>query len=916
MQPTAPTVTLCMIVRNVGRYIDRALRSVVPFVDEVIIVDTGSDDDTKQVIDAAMRGQQRARLQLLDFNPTTHPQSFLLDVAETWNGEVPGPFTGRQMLSDFGGARNFGWKQATSDYVMWLDSDDVLEHGENLAGILTEMVVDKVDFALINYDYSTDGQGRVNLRLRRERIVRRNFGAYWMQPVHEVLVPMGHGRPYDIERLNVAHKRQEYGDTHGVAHRNLKILYKWLAQNRSNPNLDPRMLFYLGMEERFIWPDKAIAHFLDYCARSGWDEERGVAHIHCALLHERGGRLPEAYAEFSQGFMEFPWNPEGIFGAARIAYLKQDWPKVIEYTERAFIVRDAKDPPRRPSIMWNPLDFEFRPLIYYSAALVNTGQFERARDVCLAGLKIADDPFLKGNLEVAERNIKAQQEAAQNPAAELRGKIPINFRRDVPFDAPPAEVPTDIAVAFAIQALWRRALDEGPGKALSFLDSLPLNLATHAKVRGAREYTLGKLGAPAAPAAPAPALAAPPAVEIPWATSSPPAPPAPAAPAPLAHVEVAPGKLDILCWNGPGWEEWNPRDAMARGLGGSELAAIYLMRELAKRGHRVVVNGNPGTAAGVFDGVEYIRFDDIARNQQHLRPDVLIVSRAPQAFLNGYEAKSNFLWVHDIHCGDPIGPVMEGMMRADRIFCLSQWHKGYFLEQYPFLHPDTVIVTRNGIDTSLYTKEPVKQGKRLIWTSTPHRGLDHMMNLLTEIRKEVPGTELHVYYGFTTWERIARHHNDQNSLAQISHLKNRIATTPGVVFHDRVGQRELADAFLASSVWAYPTWFTETSCITAMEAQAAGCVPVTTALAALNETVKHGILLQPPNTSPEYIRAFVSSVVNLLRNEPERRALASMGRGHALTSFGWAQVAADWEAVFYKTIAARAANPIGSFGNL
>ncbi len=938
---TTPTLTLCMIVRNVGRYIETALRSVAPYVNEVIIVDTGSDDDSKDVIRRVVPGAR-----IFDYTPQTHPDSFLLDVAETWNNDVPGPFSGKHMFANFGGARQHGWKHATGDYVMWLDSDDIVEHAENLPGLLEEMRANGVDIGLINYDYSTDGNGKVNLQLRRERIARRSFGSYWEQPVHEVLVPMGVGCPYPLERLNIVHQRHKLGDTHaGFAHRNLKILYNWLLKNKDNKNRDPRMLFYLGMETRFMWPDRAVEFFNEYCDRSGWDEERSVAHYHCGQLHEKHGRLREAAQEYALSHTEFPWSPDGLLGLARVAYFKQDWGKVIEYTERAFVIRDDKSPGRKPSLMWNPMDYTYWPYIQYTAALVNTHQFERCIAVAQEALAVADNPYIRGNMESAQHNLKVLAEQKQKTGDGIPfGKIPLNLRRDVPYDAPPIEVATDVLVAFALQTVWRRALDENPTRALSLLDSLPTQLVAHEKIRGARDYTLSKLGAAPAASAPAPAPPLPPATPEAVAATMERASAATrelraqedaGRPATVdrtiyggaeAYAAVNPGsalaavaanKLDIVCWCGPGWEIWNPRDAIAQGFGGSELAAVYLMRELAKRGHRVRVIGSTGyDKAGMYDGVEYIHFEDHAKTHQCLKPDVLIVSRAPQAFLDGYEAKANFLWAHDIHVGEPVGRNMEGIMRADRIFCLSDWHKGFFLSQYPFLASDSIIVTRNGIEPAYFQKEPVKQGKRLMWTSSPHRGLDRMLDLLPAIRAEVPEAELHICYGFTTWERIANAQDDRAGLSMIARLRQRLATTPGVHFHDRIGQQALADAFLASTVWAYPTWFTETSCISAMEAQAAGCVPVTTKLAALAETVKHGVLLDSKSDSPEYGRDFVSHVVRLLRDEGYRRPLADVGRAYALANLGWSRVAVEWETIFRETIRAKVGSPLPAYGNI
>jgi glycosyltransferase involved in cell wall biosynthesis len=129
-----------------------------------------------------------------------------------------------------------------------------------------------------------------------------------------------------------------------------------------------------------------------------------------------------------------------------------------------------------------------------------------------------------------------------------------------------------------------------------------------------------------------------------------------------------------------------------------------------------------------------------------------------------------------------------------------------------------------------------------------------------------------------------------------------IRETPRVVYHDRVGQDELAKAFLEAKVWTYPTWFTETFCITAIEAQAAGCIPVTSALAALNETVHHGFLLTGSATTAAYGAAFVARVVDLLTDDETRRAHARAAREHAMRTWGWDQLAVKWETMFRELL--------------
>jgi glycosyltransferase involved in cell wall biosynthesis len=225
-----------------------------------------------------------------------------------------------------------------------------------------------------------------------------------------------------------------------------------------------------------------------------------------------------------------------------------------------------------------------------------------------------------------------------------------------------------------------------------------------------------------------------------------------------------------------------------------------------------------------------------------------------------------------------------------------------------------VKVTRNGIDVERFRGSAEKVGNRLIYSSSGNRGLSTALDFLIQVQAEVPDAELHIYYGFETWEKMAKAAGSQSDLGHIAQLQDKISGTRGAFMHGRVGQKELADAYLSSKVWFYPTMFTETSCISAMEAQAAGCVPVTTKLAALVETVKHGVLLDPPVSAEGYRRAFVSKVVSLLRDERVRGEIAWAGRTWAMESLSWESVAKEWVVMFREGIAAKRIQPLSPYG--
>jgi glycosyltransferase involved in cell wall biosynthesis len=133
-----------------------------------------------------------------------------------------------------------------------------------------------------------------------------------------------------------------------------------------------------------------------------------------------------------------------------------------------------------------------------------------------------------------------------------------------------------------------------------------------------------------------------------------------------------------------------------------------------------------------------------------------------------------------------------------------------------------------------------------------------------------------------------------------------------VFLRGRVGQVELADEMQQARVLAYPTAFLETSCITAMEARAAGLAIVTSSLGALRETVgKHGILVPWPagedeagNRNGQYQEDFVGAVVKLLTDERRWTAIHRVAR-KGVGGLEWSERVTDWETLL-PSVAAEA----------
>jgi glycosyltransferase involved in cell wall biosynthesis len=306
----------------------------------------------------------------------------------------------------------------------------------------------------------------------------------------------------------------------------------------------------------------------------------------------------------------------------------------------------------------------------------------------------------------------------------------------------------------------------------------------------------------------------------------------------------------------------------------------------------------------MVDGVEFIRFNRVLDPEQ-IECDVFISSRDKNAIVLKPKARMKALWVHDIHCGDD---PYSRMTKYDKILCLTEWHKQCVLTFYPYMDKKKITVTRNGIDPERFKPETsfmeIMKGKdwppSFCYSSSPDRGLELLLRMWPEVREICSGGTLHVCYGFSTWKAMVKGKPVQEQRVawfeeRLDKLKNE-----GVIYHGRINQTELAQLQMKSALWLYPTDFKETSCITAMENQAAGAVPVTTALAALNETVgtARGVLVKPYSTEPRYKVDFLKEVKRLVEDGDTRYRLAQFGREHALANLTWDGVAAQWEQIF------------------
>jgi glycosyltransferase involved in cell wall biosynthesis len=333
-----------------------------------------------------------------------------------------------------------------------------------------------------------------------------------------------------------------------------------------------------------------------------------------------------------------------------------------------------------------------------------------------------------------------------------------------------------------------------------------------------------------------------------------------------------------------------------------------MARRLAARGMRVRVFC-PCGADGIYDGVEYRR-SDAEQPGGGVECDVLVAWR--MAPLLGFaRARVRLLWCHDVVAG-AWSAARE--LQPDRVLALSEWHKENLVNVHD-LDPLRVHVTRNGIDLARFEERLgpdgywfqgtnqlpiVRDPHRVIWSSSWDRGLQVLLDVWPQVRERVPDATLEVCYGAGLWERIADESGSEQQRYAVRGLGSRLRREPGVTVHGRVDQKKLAEVMISASAWVGSLNFDETSCISCMEAQAAGLYCVAAKRAAMTETLRCGKLLEGDWLSPVFQASLVEELTTaLLRGgETPRSFIQTVARAH----FSWDPVAAEWEALFAEVL--------------
>lgn len=353
----------------------------------------------------------------------------------------------------------------------------------------------------------------------------------------------------------------------------------------------------------------------------------------------------------------------------------------------------------------------------------------------------------------------------------------------------------------------------------------------------------------------------------------------------------------IVFYCGAGYEEWGAH-TLSKGMGGSEEAVVYLSREFAKAGYNVTVfNSVKEPILDQFDPAvhEWVRYLPYKEFDPRDSFDTLVCWRQPD-ISDKLQARVKIIDMHDVLPAEVV-PAHDDAT----YFVKSQWQRNL----YPDMPDDQFHVIGNGIVAKQFEGVAKNKGNQswVGYFSSYYRGLECLIDMWPEIRKQAiaaglkpEDVQLHICYGWGSYTAFqgedAFYHRMNDKLAAVGAIYEgaeypKDVEFQGVIMHDRVSHENLATIMGLTQVWAYPTQFPETHCITALKAQEALCYPVTTTVAALAETVQSGVQLDTEIIySNQYEqRKFIKAVVD---------GLVEKKTGTPVEGADWSYVAADW----------------------
>mgnify|MGYP003927726039 CR=1 FL=1 len=348
-----------MIVKNEERFLRQCLQSVAPYVDEIVIVDTGSQDKTVEIA--------REFTDKIYFHP--------------WE-------------NDFSKHRNQAISYATGDWILQIDADEELAPGagDAIRASIRE-APSGVNFLMINIT-DIDQKGVPRVTFKYPRVFRNNIGIHYNSIIHEQVV--GNGKA-ELCPAVIWHYGYYLDDekTEAKKKRNLSLLVKQLQEDPDNVFTQYNLAnLYAWMKEY----DKVIEYAQKALTRLRSTDSAPTFYIsvYTPLINAclKKERLEDARKYALESVRIFPYFLDGYYLLNEVYFLQEDWKGVIESGKKAWELYDllVSDHVKRGSIVWHYLNSRCHLALRTAAAFLKLEMYKEAQEWFIYGLDGHPDP--------------------------------------------------------------------------------------------------------------------------------------------------------------------------------------------------------------------------------------------------------------------------------------------------------------------------------------------------------------------------------------------------------------------------------------------------------------------------------------------------------------------------------------------
>jgi tetratricopeptide (TPR) repeat protein len=326
-------LSLCLIVKATDReseLLDRCLGYVSKYVDEICLTITGENKKCEKV-------------------------------AKKYKAKV----SHFEWINDFATARNFNFSQASGDYILWLDCDDILKGADKLPTLLEKMAKDKLDAGVMNYLYEFDDDKNCTVKHLKTRIVKKG-SVKWIGELHEDFEPLKEIESYFIKDIEVLHLMDKETEQ-GRGDRNVLIAETALK----NKPKDPRSYWLVANAYMQVGKtEEAKEKYKEFILMSNSDEEKYIANIYL-------GRITKDTFYPLRAWELRPTYPDAYHLMAEILYLAGKKERALNFIELGL----QMPIPDKEIIVYNPRDYDYNPLMMMIKIYMSLGKYTKAFEI-------------------------------------------------------------------------------------------------------------------------------------------------------------------------------------------------------------------------------------------------------------------------------------------------------------------------------------------------------------------------------------------------------------------------------------------------------------------------------------------------------------------------------------------------------